>query len=224
MGDAPMDSWSIVFKPENIAKFADCGINFLDTPDELIPAALKYLGRDPDSKDPTDIAEAAKVLSSVRQYVKKYNSSEYLSSLASGDICLVVGWAGDVVQARNRAIEAHAKAPETPLVDINYVVPREGALIWVDGWSIPKDAPHPDEAHAFINYMMRPEVAAKNTAFISYANGNLEAQKLLDPAILKDTAIYPDEAMMGRLFTTTAPDTKTQKLWSRTWTRIKTGN
>jgi len=223
MGDTPMDSWSIVFKPENIAKFADCGVYFLDTPDELIPAALQYLGLNPDSKDPKDIAKAADVLKQVRPYVKKYDSAEYLSALSSGDICLVVGWAGDVIQARNRAIEAHAKTPDKSLVDIKYVVPKEGALIWVDGWVIPKDAQHVDEAHAFMNYMMRPDIAAKNTNYISYANGNLEAQKFVDPAILKDTAIYPDEAMMGLLFTTTAPDAKIQKLWTRTWTNIKTG-
>ena len=222
LGDVPIDSWSIVFKPENLAKFADCGVSILDTPDELIPPALKYLGLDPDSKNPKDIAKAGDLLKAIRPYVRTFSSSGYLSALSAGDLCLVVGWAGDVIQARNRAIEAHAKSPDGPLVDIRYVVPREGALIWVDGWAIPKDAQHVEEAHAFIDYMMRPEVAAKNTEFISYATGNLAAQKFIKPEILKDPAIFPDEATMGRLFTTTAPDAKIQKLWTRTWTNIKT--
>lgn len=222
LGDVPIDSWSIVFKPENLAKFADCGVSILDTPDELIPPALKYLGLDPDSKNPKDIAKAGELLKAIRPYVRTFSSSGYLSALSSGDLCLVVGWAGDVIQARNRAIEAHDKSPDGPLVDIRYVVPKEGALIWVDGWAIPKDAQHVEEAHAFIDYMMRPEVAARNTEFISYATGNLAAQKFIKPEILKDPAIFPDEATMARLFTTTAPDAKIQKLWTRTWTNIKT--
>lgn len=222
LGEVPIDSWSIVFKPENLAKFADCGVSILDTPDELIPPALKYLGLDPDSKDPKDIARAAEVLKAMRPYVRTFSSSGYLSSLSSGDLCLVVGWAGDVIQARNRAIEAHAKSPDRPLVDVRYAVPKEGALIWVDGWAIPKDAEHVAEAHAFIDYMMRPEIAAKNTEFISYATGNLAAQQFIKPEILKDPAIFPDEGTMARLFTTTAPDAKIQKLWTRTWTNIKT--
>ncbi|CAM5768132.1 putrescine-binding periplasmic protein [Labrys miyagiensis] len=223
MGSVPMDSWSLVFQPENIAKFADCGVYFVDSPDDLLAVTLKYLGRDPDSKNTSDIADAAEVLAKIRKYIKKFDSSAYISALASGDICLVVGWSGDVIQARSRASEAHSKAPDKPLVEINYVIPREGSLIWVDGWSIPRDAPHPDEAHAFINYMMRPDVAARNTNYISYANGNLAAQKLVDPGILKDTAIYPDEGTMAQLFTTTAPDAKIKKMWARAWTRIKTG-
>lgn len=222
LGEAPIDSWSIVFKPENLAKFADCGVSILDTPDELIPPALKYLGLDPDSKNPKDIAKAGELLKAIRPHVRTFSSSGYLSALSSGDLCLVVGWAGDVIQARNRAIEAHAKSPDSPLVDIRYVVPKEGALIWVDGWAIPKDAQHVEEAHAFIDYVMRPEVAARNTEFISYATGNLAAQKFIKPEILKDPAIFPDEATMARLFTTTAPDAKIQKLWTRTWTNIKT--
>jgi putrescine transport system substrate-binding protein len=223
VGDMPMNSWDIVFKPEIISKFADCGVYFLDSPDDIIPSAMRYLGLDPDSKDPKDIAKAAALLQSVGKYVKKYHSSEYINALANGDICLVIGWSGDVLQAKTRAQEAHDKTPDKALVDIAYAIPKEGALMTFDSFAIPKDAPHPDEAHAFIDYMMRPEIAAKNSSFLSYANANLESQKLIDPKVLNDKSVYPDDATMSKLFVTTPADAKTQKLWTRTWTKIKTG-
>ena len=223
MGDAPMNTWDVVFKPELISKFADCGIYVLDAPEELIPAALKYSGLDPDSKDPKDIEKAGALLGTIRKYVKKFNSSEYINALANGDICLVVGWSGDVFQAKNRAAEAHQKSPDKPLVDIDYVIPKEGTLMWFDSWAIPKDAEHVDEAHIFINYMMRPEVAAKNSNFVSYANGNLASQEKIDDSVKKNPAIYPDEAMLARLFTVTAYPAKVQRVVTRIWTKFKTG-
>ncbi len=223
VGDMPMNSWDIVFKPEIISKFADCGVYFLDSPDDIIPSAMRYLGLNPDSKDPKDIAKASEVLTAVGKYVKKYHSSEYINALGNGDICLVIGWSGDVLQAKTRAQEAHEKTPDKPLVDLADAIPKEGALMSFDSMVIPKDAPHVEEAHAFINYMMRPDVAAKNSSFLSYANANLESQKSIDPTVLNDKSIYPDDATMAKLFTTTPADAKVQKLWTRTWTRIKTG-
>ena len=145
----------------------------LDLADDILPSAMRYLGIDPDSKDPKDIAKAGATVGAISKYVKKFHSSEYINAIANGDICLVVGWSGDVLQAKNRAIDAHTKSPDKPLVDIAYAVPKEGALMWFDSMAIPKDAAHVAEAHAFIDYMMRPEIAAKNSSFLSYANGNL---------------------------------------------------
>jgi len=223
MGDQPMNTWDIIFKPENLAKFADCGVYFLDSPEEIVPAALKYLGLDPDSKNPGDLEKAGVLLASIRPSIKKFHSSEYINALANGDICLVVGWSGDVLQAKNRAVEAHTKSPDKPLVDIDYVIPKEGALMWFDSFAIPKDAAHVPEALAFIDFMERPEIAAQNSNFVSYANGNLESQKTITPEILKNPSIYPTEDVMSRLFTVTAYDTKVQRVLTRIWTKFKTG-
>ena len=161
--------------------------------------------------------KAADLLIKIRPAVRKFHSSEYLNALASGEICLVVGWSGDIKQAQKRAAEAKAG------VEVGYAIPKEGAQMWFDNLAIPKDARNVDEAHAFINYLLRPEVAAKNSNFISYANGNLASQKFIDKAMLDDPTIYPDEAMMTRLYTINAHDAKTQRLLNRLWTRIKTG-
>lgn len=156
-------------------------------------------------------------MAAVRPSVRKFHSSEYLNALASGEICLVVGWSGDIKQAQKRAAEAHNG------VNIGYVIPKEGAQMFFDVLAVPKDAPDPAEAHAFIDYLMRPEVAARNTNFVSYANGNLASQALINPAILNDPTIYPDAATMARLYTANAHDAKTTRLMNRLWTRVKTG-
>jgi putrescine transport system substrate-binding protein len=213
----------VFFKPELISKFQDCGIHVLDAPEELLPAALNYLHLDPNSKDPKDIEKAGALLEPIRKYIKKFHSSEYVNALANGDICLVVGWSGDVFQARNRAAEAHEKSPDKPLVAIDYVIPKEGTLMWFDNMAIPKDAEHVDEAHSFINYMMRPDVAAKNSNFVSYANGNLASQEKIDDAIRSNPTIYPNVEMMAKLFTVTSYDPKVQRVVTRVWTRFKTG-
>ena len=187
MPDAPVNSWDMVFKPEIIAKFADCGVHVLDSPDDLVPAALNYLGLDPDSKDPGRLSRQAALLKSIRPSIQKFHSSEYINALANGDICMAVGYSGDVLQARDRAAEAGGN------VKIVYSIPKEGALIWLDAMSIPADAPHPDEAHAFINFMLKPEIAARNSNFVFYANGNLASQEFLDEAVKNDPAIYPEK-------------------------------
>jgi putrescine transport system substrate-binding protein len=215
---ARMDSWGVIFKPEIIAKFKDCGVHLLDAPDDILPAALNYLGLDPNSSKPQDLERAAALVTEIRPDVRKFHSSEYLNALASGEICLAVGYSGDVKQAQARAAEVKDG------VEIGYAIPKEGAQLWFDNLAIPKDAPHPAEAHAFINYLLKPEVAAKNTNYISYANGNLASQKFIDKKILQDRTVYPDPATMQRLYTYVAHDAKTLRLMNRLWTRIKTGH
>jgi len=215
--DPPMDSWSAVFEPEKIARFKDCGIHLLDSADDIMSAALHDLGLDPNSSDPGDLQKAADLLSKIRPYVRKFHSSEYLNALATGEICLVVGFSGDIKQAQKRAADAHGG------IEIGYSIPKEGAQLWLDNLAIPKDAPDPAEAHALINYLLKPEVAARNSNFISYANGNLASQKFIDRAILDDRTVYPDAATMAKLYTITAHEQKTQRLLNRLWTRIKTG-
>jgi putrescine transport system substrate-binding protein len=212
-----IDSWDIVFKPENLAKFKDCGVHLLDSADDILAAALHYLGLDPNSSNEADLQKAADLVTKIRPYVRKFHSSEYLNALASGEICLVVGFSGDIKQSQKRAAEAKNG------VEIAYAIPKEGAQLWFDNLAIPRDAKNVAEANEFINYLQRPEVAAKNTNFISYANGNLASQKFIDKAILDDKTIYPDEATMRQLYTISAHDPKTQRLMNRLWTRIKTG-
>ena len=217
LGDIPSNSWSLVFDPETIAKLADCGVYMLDTPQEILPAALNYLGLDPDSNAPDDIAKAEELLLSIRPSVKKFHSSEYINALANGDICLAVGWSGDVLQARDRAAEADQG------VTIEYVIPKEGALMWFDSFSIPADAPHVEEAHEFLNYMMKPEAAAKASNYVYYANGNLASKPLLNEDVIGDAAIYPDEETVERLYTVSPKDQRTQRVMTRTWTKVVTG-
>jgi putrescine transport system substrate-binding protein len=214
---AAIDSWDIAFKPDNLAKFKNCGVQMLDSADDIMPAALKYLGLDPNTRNPADLERAASTLMAIRPSVRKFHSSEYLNGLATGEICLAVGFSGDIKQAQKRAAEAKGG------IEIGYAIPKEGAQLWFDNLAIPKDARNVAEAHALIDYLLRPEVAAKNSNLVSYANGNLASQKFIDKAILGDRTVYPDEATMRRLYTITAHDQKTQRLMNRLWTRIKTG-
>jgi putrescine transport system substrate-binding protein len=215
--DAKIDSWDIVFKPESLAKFKSCGVYLLDSSDDILPAALKYIGFDPNSRNEAELQKAADLVGKVRPSVRKFHSSEYLNALASGEICFAVGFSGDVKQAQKRAAEAKNG------VEVAYAIPREGAQLWFDNLAIPRDAKNVAEAHAFINYLQKPDVAAKNSNLISYANGNLASQKLIDKEVLDDRTIYPDEATMSRLYTIKVYDTATQRLMNRLWTRIKTG-
>jgi putrescine transport system substrate-binding protein len=215
--EAKIDSWDIVFKPENLAKFRDCGIHMLDSADDILPAALSYLGLDPNSTKQAELEKAADLVIKIRPYVRKFHSSEYLSALATGEICFVVGWSGDIMQARSRAAEAKND------VEIGYAIPKEGAQMFFDNLAIPADAKNVAEAYELINYLYRPEIAAKNSDFLSYANGNLASQKLVDPKILNDKNIYPDDATIAKLFVITARDAPTQRVINRLWTRVKTG-
>ena len=213
----PLNTWSLVLNPGLMAKLKDCGVMLLDSPEDLIPSLLPFYGFKPDSKRWDDISQVTDALFKVRGSVRKFHSSEYINGLANGDLCLAVGYSGDVMQARKRAEEAKNG------VEIGYVIPREGALMWFDAFAIPKDAPHPAEAHLFLDYMMRPEVAAANTNFVSYASGNAAARKFVKPEILANPGIYPDEATMQRLAINTAWDDRTQRYVTRLWTRVRTG-
>ncbi|MFL5092871.1 MAG: polyamine ABC transporter substrate-binding protein [Xanthobacteraceae bacterium] len=215
--DFKIDSWELVFNADNLAKFKDCGVYMLDSSDDIFPAALNYLGLNPNSKDAADLQKAADLVTKVRPSVRKFHSSEYLNALAGGEICLVVGWSGDIKQAQKRATEAKTG------IEIGYSIPKEGAQMFFDNLAIPKDAKNPDAAHALIDYLLRPEIAARNSAYVSYANGNLASQKFISKAVLEDPSIYPDAATMQRLYTITPQDQKTLRLTNRLWTKVKTG-
>jgi len=215
--EGTIDSWDVVFKPEAIAKFKDCGVHVLDAADDVFAAALAYLKLDPNTKEQVDLEKAADLLTKIRPFVRKFHSSEYLNALASGEICLVLGYSGDVKQAQKRAAEAKGG------IEIAYAIPKEGAQLWFDNLAIPKDAKNVAEAHALIDYLLRPDVAAKNSNVISYANGNAASRALIDKAIIDDKTVYPDDATMKTLYTIQSHDQKTQRLMNRLWTRIKTG-
>lgn len=217
LGNTPIDSWDIVLKPENLAKLKDCGVMMLDAPEDIFPGVLRALGLDPDSKKAADYQKAADALMKVRSNVRKFHSSEYINALANGDICFVVGYSGDILQAKKRAEEAKNG------IEIAYAIPKEGALMWFDSMAIPTDAPNKDNAFAFINFMMKPEIAARNSNFVSYASGNLAAKALIKPEIANNPGIYPTADVMGRLFTNSSPDEKLQKQITRLWTKVKTG-
>jgi putrescine transport system substrate-binding protein len=217
LGEAAPNTWDLVLRPELAAKLKDCGIHVLDSPEDVLPGVLSYLGLNPDSKRAEDLNRAGDALFRVRGAIQKFHSSEYINGLANGEVCLAVGYSGDVLQARKRAEEARNG------VEIAYVIPREGALMWFDSFAIPADAKNAAEAHAFIDYMLRPEVAAANTNFVAYASGNLTAKPLVRPEILNNPGVYPDEATFKRLFTNPAYDERTQRTVTRLWTRVKTG-
>ena len=215
--DAPIDSWSLVFDPANMEKLAGCGVHFLDAPAEMLPAALKYIGEDPDSHDPEVIAKAEAVYMAVRPYIQKFHSSEYINGLANGDVCVAVGWSGDVLQARDRAAEADNG------VEIAYHAPKEGAQMWFDQMAIPVDAPNPDNAHKFLNFIMDAHNMAAASNYVYYANGNLASQEFLEEDVIGDPAIYPSAAALENLFTTTPYEPKVQRVVTRLWTKIKSG-
>jgi putrescine transport system substrate-binding protein len=217
MADAPVDSWDMFFKPEVLAKFKDCGVHVLDAADDVLPAVLNYLKLDPNTKNPDDLAKAGALMESIRSNVVKFHSSEYINALANGDICLAIGYSGDILQAKSRAEEA--KNGQT----IVFSLPKEGAQMWFDQMAIPADSKRVEEAHIFLNYMMKPEVIAKASNFVSYANGNLASQQFLDETIKSNTSVYPDAETMKRLFVKTSYDAKTQRVVTRLWTKVVTG-
>ncbi len=215
--DAPVNSLALVFDPANIEKLASCGVHMLDAPTEMIPAALQYIGEDPNAQDAETIQKAEPVLTAIAPYVQKFHSSEYINALANGDICVAFGWSGDVLQARDRAAEADTG------VEIEYHIPKEGALMWFDQMSIPVDAPNPEAAHVFLNFIMARENAAAASNYVYYANGNKASQELLNEDVIGDTAIYPDEETLANLYTIEGYDAKTQRVATRLWTKVKSG-
>lgn len=217
LGTDTIDSWSVLFDPKIIAKFADCGVHLLDAPSDVIHAVLTHLGLDPNAHDADSLARVEEVLTAIRPHVRKFHSSEYINALANGDICLALGYSGDILQAANRAAEADQG------VVVRYAIPKEGTQMWFDQLAIPADAPHVEEAHEFLNYLMRPEVIAKASNFVFYANGNLASQEFLDEAMISDPAIYPDEETASKLFTVVPYDQRTQRTVTRMWTRVLSG-
>ncbi|WIM09825.1 polyamine ABC transporter substrate-binding protein [Enhydrobacter sp.] len=217
MADAPLDSLAMIFDPAVVSHFADCGVMVLDSATDVLPAALKYLGLDPDSKRTADLQKAADALNAVRPYIRKFHSSEYINALAGGDICLAFGYSGDILQARDRAAKAVEKR------EIAYAIPREGAMLWIDVAAIPKDAPHPDEAYRFLDFMLDPKVAAASSALTGYANGNAAATALLDKSISGNPAVYPPPEVRAKLYTITAAKPAEVRARTRLWTAVKTG-
>ncbi|MCV6583967.1 MAG: polyamine ABC transporter substrate-binding protein [Marinibacterium sp.] len=215
--DAPVNSLDLIFDPENMAKLAECGVTFLDSPSEVLPAALTYIGEDPNTQDPDVIEKTLPVLAAVRPHIRKFTSSDYITSLANGEICVAIGWSGDVLQARDRADEADNG------VTIEYHAFKEGSVMWFDQMAIPEDAPNPKAAHAFLNFMMKPEVMAANSNYVWYPNGNLAAQDHMDAEILEDEAIYPTADTMQALYVTVPWEPKTNRKATRLWTKLKSG-
>jgi putrescine transport system substrate-binding protein len=218
LGDnAPVDSWDLIFKPEYMEKLSKCGVAILDNGPELLPIALNYLGLPPHSKNPDDYKKAEALLMKVRPYVAYFHSSKYTGDLANGDICVAVGFSGDVLQAESRAKEAKNG------VKIGYQIPKEGAAIWFDMVAMPADAPDEKAGYAFMNYLLEPQVMADITNSVHYANGNSAADSLVDPEIKADTKIYPSEEMMGKLFALEAMPLNIDRVRTRVWNAIRTG-
>jgi len=215
--DAPLDSWRMVFDPAVASKLAKCGISVLDSPAEMMRAVYSYLGKNPNSQSPEDLAAAEDVLAKIRPYIRNINSSEYIEALANGDLCVAVAYNGDVMQARDRAREANKG------IDIKYSVPKEGSILWFDMLAIPKDAPDPDSAYAFMNYMMSPQVIADVSNFKRYADANAAAQALVLPEVKDDPGIYPTPAQRQGLALQLSDSPEQTRAITRVWQKFKTG-
>ncbi len=215
--DAPLDSWRLVFDPAVASKIAKCGISVLDSPAEMMRAVLNYLGRDPNSQQPKDLADAEATLLKIRPYIRNINSSEYIEALANGDLCVAVGYNGDVLQARDRAHDANKS------IEIKYMVPKEGSILWFDMLAMPKDAPDPDSAYAYMNYIMTPQVSADISNFKRYATANAAAQPLVLPAVLNDPGIYPPPEVRQKLAVQLSDTPDQTRAITRMWQKFKTG-
>jgi putrescine transport system substrate-binding protein len=217
MPNAPVDSWSLVYEPENAKKLDSCGIAVLDSASEITATVLSYLGKDPNSQSPDDLAAAEAKLLKIRPYIRYIHSSKYIDDLANGEICVAVGYSGDVLQARDRAAEANNN------VEVKYAVPKEGTIIWFDVMAIPKDAPHPDNAHAWINFIMKPEVAGAISNAVNYANGNKDSLPFVNDDVKNDPGVYPPAEVKAKLYPDLAETPEFTRLLNRTWTRFQTG-
>ncbi|MCO6056251.1 polyamine ABC transporter substrate-binding protein [Pseudomonas sp. MOB-449] len=217
LGVEQIDSWAMIFEPENIKKLSQCGVAFLDSADEMIPAVLNYMGLDPNSTNPDDYKKAEEKLLAVRPYVTYFHSSKYIGDLANGDICVAAGFSGDIFQAASRAEEAGKG------IQIAYAIPKEGGNLWFDMLAIPADAANAKEAHAFINYLLKPEVIAKVSDYVGYANPNLKAGELMDQEVRTDESVYPPQAVLDKLYVMAELPPKVQRLMTRSWTKVKSG-
>jgi len=217
MPNAPVGSWSMLFDPDVVSKFKDCGVTLLDAPTEVFANLMGYLGRDPNSRDPEDVKLFQEHMLKVRPYIKYFHSSQNINDLANGEICVAMGWSGDMLIARDRAAEADQG------IEIAYTIPKEGALMWFDNLAIPSDAPHPGNAHLFIDYIMEPEVVAAISNYVFYANGNSASLSLVDDEVKTDPSIYPSDEVKANLFPNLASDAKFTRRLTRAWTKVKTG-
>jgi len=215
--DAPVDSWDLVLKPENLEKLKSCGVSFLDAPEEIFATVLNYLGKDPNSSDPKDYTAATDLLLKLRPSIRYFHSSQYINDLANGNTCVAIGWAGDILQAKNRAVEAKNG------VNIAYSIPKQGALAFFDMLAIPKDAKNVDEAYQFINYLMEPKVMAQISNTVFYASGVKASLPFVDPAIRDNPGIYPTADTMAKLFTLKVQEPKLDRVRTRAWTKVKSG-
>ena len=212
-----VNSWDLVFKPENLAKLKDCGVTFLDAASEIIPVTLHAMGEDPNSFDPAVIDKAAAKLEEIRPYIANFHSSEYIEALASGNACLVVGWSGDIIQAKARAEEADNG------IEIGYSIPKEGTAMWFDMMAIPKTAKHPNNAHKFLDFLMRPDVIAEISNYVSYPNANSASTALVDKAVTDDPMISPTrETIDTKLFGLAVLPPEVSKKYTDVWTELKT--
>lgn len=216
MPDAPVDSWRMLFDPAVVAKFQDCGVSILDAASEVVGTVLLYLGRNPNSNSPEDLKAAEAALHAIRPYVRHVDSSSYIDNLANGDVCLAMGWSGDIKQAHDRAAEADKGV-------ITYTIPKEGAISNYDVLAIPADAPHAKNAHLFIDFLLRPDVAASNSNLIKYANAVNPDIQPLNPAVRADPGVYPPAQVRARLTPERPRPPEYQRLLTRMWTRFKTG-
>ena len=213
--DTPLNTWGLIFDPAKAEKLKDCGISLMDDSTEVFAAALAYLGKDPSSIDQNDLDAAAALIKQIHPYIRYFHSSQYINDLANGDTCVAHGYSGDIFQARDRADEADKG------VHVGYVIPKEGAVLWVDVLSIPNDAPNPDQAHAFIEYLLDPKVIADASNAVNYANPNLKATELVDESVRNDPGVYPSVEVKERLFVLEARSDKATRAINRMWTRLK---
>ncbi len=210
--DVDLDSWALLFDPDHARALADCGLTVLDAPDELHDILLNYLGFDPDSNDLAHLRRALGALRPIRPYVRYFHSSQYIDDLANGEICVAMGWSGDIYQAIDAADDGS---------EIVYVVPREGTNLWFDLMAVPADAPNPENAYRLINHLLEPEVAAAISNFTWYAVPNVAALPLVDPEIRDDPAIYLPRARFDAMFVTRARPPEVTRARNRLWARLK---
>jgi len=217
MPNAPLNSLDMIFKPEILSKFADCGVSFMDNAEDVIQLALNYLHLDPNSQRKEDFQAVEKLLLSVRPYIRTFDSEAFMNALPNKDLCIAMSWSGDYQTALTRAQAAGVK------IDLAFTVPKEGANIWYDAWLIPAGAPHPEAALKFLNFILQPKVIAAISNDIHYGNDNLAANAFVEPAILANPAIYPTQVMAKTLYESHEVSPATERLRTRAWTRIKTG-
>lgn len=218
MPNAPVDSLDMIFKPEIIARFADCGVTFIDSAEDVLQLALNYLKLDPNTTRREDFKAAEELLLKVRPYIRSFDSSEYMNALANSELCIAMSWSSDYAIARSRAAAAGIRLP------LAFTVPKEGANQTFSSLLIPEGAPHPEAAHAFINYILRPDVIAEISNTIFYGNDNLASTPLVDPAIRNDPTLYPTPEIEARLYRSQEVSAATERIRTRTWTKIKTAH